>query len=136
MTTTPPLRRSLHILIVDDEAEVREIVAEYLRAAGHVVRLMASGREALDHIGQTLDCYDVALIDWRMPGISGRDVIQGIRHQCPNTRVVIATGELSDNLRFGRDDIGAVEVLRKPFSLRELNERLGRVAPAAPWNNS
>jgi DNA-binding response OmpR family regulator len=50
--------------------------------------------------------------------------------------VVIATGELSDNLRFGRDDIGAVEVLRKPFSLRELNERLGRVAPAAPWNNS
>ena len=127
MPPVPP-PAALRILFVDDEAEVREIVSEYLRAMGHAVRVLASGREALDHIAGCPTCYDVALIDWRMPGIGGRDVVQGIRQHSPSTRVIITTGELTDGLRFGRDDVGAVEVVRKPFSLRELAEKLRQVA--------
>ena len=66
---------SWRVLIVDDEVDIREVVAEYLDALGHDVIPVGSGREAMDLIDRGGARFDIALVDWQMPGISGRDVI-------------------------------------------------------------
>lgn len=118
------------ILVVDDERDVREVLSEYLIAAGFDVTALASGREALDLIGSGERVFDVALVDWHMPGISGRDVIEGLQEASPETAVIMTTGEVGTTLggRWGR---GNVEMIRKPFSLRSLARRIDELAEAA-----
>jgi len=114
----------LRILVVDDEPDVRDVVREYLSQVGHDVDVMPSGREAIDHLGTGVAPYDLALVDWSMPGIGGRDVIQSIAERYPDTVIMITTGQITDALHKQRTAAGGIEVLEKPFSLRDLGRRI------------
>ncbi len=72
----------LRILVVDDEATIREILAQHLRHAGYTILLAADGTEALDllHAGTIVDAV---VTDWSMPGIDGIPVIQAVRNRLP-----------------------------------------------------
>ena len=103
------------ILIVDDEAEIRETLAEILTGAKHRVVAVNSGREALERMAA--EHYDVILADIRMPGLDGRALFQEIQRRWPERagRVVFVTGDtLASTLR----EFAAVSgrpVIEKPF---------------------
>jgi len=103
------------ILIVDDEAEIRETLAEILTGARHRVETVNSGREALERM--SVENYDVILTDIRMPDIDGRALYQEIERRWPERarRVVFVTGDtLASTLReFGAES--GCPVIEKPF---------------------
>jgi PAS domain S-box-containing protein len=103
------------ILIVDDEADIRETLAQILIAVGHRVATAGSGRDALDRLAG--EHYDVILTDMRMPDLDGRALYQEIERRWPRrtARVVFVTGDtLSPSLRefVERSDRPVIE---KPF---------------------
>ncbi len=103
------------ILIVDDDVEIRETLAQILGAVQHCVVTAGSGREALERMAQ--GHYDVILTDMRMPDLDGRALYQEIERRWPRqaARVVFVTGDtLSPVLREFVQQSGRV-LIEKPF---------------------
>lgn len=112
-----------NVLIVDDEVEIREVVAEYLETLGHRVVAVGSGREAMDAMDRQELRYDIALVDWQMPGISGRDVILELGRRNATQAVLIITGHMSEALGRTTPHV-RTDIIHKPFSLSELRQRM------------
>ncbi|MEL6543963.1 MAG: response regulator [Myxococcota bacterium] len=112
--TAPP--RS--ILIVDDDERFRERVARALSNRGLEVRAAPSGEEALRLAKQ--DSPELALVDLRMPGEWGLNVVRELLQVDPNTKIVVLTayGSIATALEAIR--LGAVNFLQKPASVEEL----------------
>lgn len=111
------------ILIVDDEFEIRDVVAEYLEGLGHDVVVVGSGAEALELLDKGPAPFDLALVDWQMPGIHGRDVILKLGSTMKASAVLIITGHHSDNLGRLTPHV-RTSIIHKPFSLGELRDRM------------
>lgn len=118
------------ILVVDDEPEIQEVVTEFLESLGHHVDAFASGRQAIERLGQQLAPYDLAIVDWSMPGISGRDVVHEIRRRSPTTAIIVATGRIDLTPPPGMNPL-EVSVIKKPFQLRVLAAALERAMERA-----
>ncbi|WP_370247626.1 response regulator transcription factor [Nocardioides sp.] len=106
------------ILVVEDDATVREVVVSYLRAAGHDVREEAEGRAALRVIGE--ERPEVVVLDLMLPGLDGREICRRLRaggNQVP-ILMLSALGAVEDRLT--GLELGADDYLTKPFSAREL----------------
>ena len=102
-------------LVVDDEAGVRETLAEILRGSGHRVVAAASGREALERMGK--ERFDVILTDIRMPDLDGRALYREIERRWPEraAQVVFVSGDtLTSTLRAFAEESGR-PVIEKPF---------------------
>lgn len=102
------------VLVVDDEADLLDIVGEYLAPLGYDVRAAASGGEALARFGS--ERFDVAVVDWSMPGLAGAELLGRVRATWPEASILVVTGH-------GSDVVAAetpVPILRKPFTLRAL----------------
>jgi two-component system NtrC family sensor kinase len=103
------------ILIVDDEPEIREALAEILTVARHRVVTASSGREALERMAA--EHYDAILTDIRMPDLDGRALYQEIERRWPRHagRIVFVTGDtLASALREFVSESGR-PVIEKPF---------------------
>lgn len=111
------------VLIIDDEEEIREVVAEFIETVGHSVTAVGSGREAMDLLDRRPERYDIALVDWQMPGISGRDVILELGRRNATAAVLIITGHLSESLGRSTPHV-RTDIIHKPFSLVELLRRM------------
>ena len=109
----------MRILIVEDELAVQEVLSEYLERFGYSIDALGTGREALEQI-QTRR-YDVALVDWKLPGITGRDVILSLLSASPATRVLATTGQITHRLRHLAANERRVQIVPKPFSLRQIH---------------
>ena len=123
-----PSMTSRTILIVDDEAEIREALAEILTGAGHRVVTAGSGREALERMAT--DHYDVILTDIRMPDLDGRALYQEIEQRWPGYagRVVFVTGDtLTSALREFVSESGR-PVIEKPFLPSEVRRIVAELA--------
>jgi len=126
---TPELRGDeRRILIVDDEAEIREKLAEILAAARHHVDTACSGREALERMAA--ESYDVVLTDIRMPDLDGRALYHEIERRWPGQgeRVVFVTG---DTLTTASRDFVAEcgrPVIEKPFLPSEVRRVVAELA--------
>src|SRR3954449_3667353 len=81
----PPAR----ILVVDDEAVIRDTLAEYLTSEGFAVDACASGEEALERAAERR--YDVALCDVQLPGIDGIELLERLLKLSPQTFVLLVT---------------------------------------------
>jgi DNA-binding response OmpR family regulator len=114
-----------HILVCDDEAELREMLAEYLAKRGHVVATAGDGAE----LRAALETRPVELIvlDIAMPGEDGLSVLRGLRAAGSRVPVVMLTaaGETIDRI-LGLE-MGADDYLGKPVDLRELDARIKAV---------
>jgi CheY-like chemotaxis protein len=117
-----------NILVVDDEREIRDVIAEYLEALGHRVTAVSSGKEALEDLASERANYDVALVDWSMPGISGRDVIRDIARRTPKTVVLITTGYMPAGMEVRHIEGIDAHVLHKPFSLSDLRAKIKEIS--------
>ena len=105
----PKTRR---ILVVDDEKEVREILAEALQDFGYGVVTAASGEEALPVLNNGR-IIDLVITDVRMPGMSGPELADEIRQRWPGVKVVLISGYFLPQAVQQR-------FLKKPFHMKEL----------------
>jgi two-component system NtrC family sensor kinase len=116
------------ILIVDDEAEIRDALAEILTGAQHRVVTASSGREALERMAA--EHYDVILTDIRMPDLDGRALYHEIEQRWPGQggRVAFVTGDtLASALREFVSDSGR-PVIEKPFLPSEVRRVVAELA--------
>lgn len=104
------------ILVVDDEANIRMMIRMALQKAGHVVEQAADGPEGLDRFGDG-GAWDLALVDQRMPGMEGLDVLREMRRRDPDARVLMITAFGTVDLAVDAMKAGATDFLRKPFPL-------------------
>lgn len=132
------MKPSIRILIVDDEEAMRESLAAWLNKAGYEVGVAAGGQEALDILGR--DAYDLLLVDIKMPGMDGLELLEHIKTDHPDILVVMITAYGSIESAVTSMKKGASDYLLKPFdpeqliiliekmaqhkALREENERL------------
>jgi PAS domain S-box-containing protein len=123
-----PGGRALTILVVDDQSDVREVVAAYLETLGFQVVHAATGRTALGLLGEG-STVDGLVVDYAMAEINGIELAQAARAKCPDLPVVIMTGYSDIS---GIDaQIPDAELLKKPFRINELASSVERALHAA-----
>jgi len=104
------------ILVVDDEALIRQLVVDTLTDEGHEVRAADSGEAALAQLNDPRP--DLLIIDLRMPGMTGQDFVRRQRAEGTPIPVVVLSG--SSEARQVGAEMGANAVVYKPFDLDEL----------------
>lgn len=122
------------VLIVDDEPQVREVVATYLEREGFEVRTAADGREALAEIGRKRP--DALVLDLMLPEVNGLDVLRKLRSGGDEVPVIVLSARGSEPERVAGLELGADDYVAKPASPREVAARvravLRRARPAGP----
>jgi signal transduction histidine kinase/ActR/RegA family two-component response regulator len=113
-----------HILVVDDDPDVRWIIAQDLQEMGYVVTEADSGRAALAILERDAPC-DLMVADLVMPGLSGLDTLRLARRTRPDLKVLFASG-YADLSRFG-GNLNHHTLLKKPFKLETLAEAVQTV---------
>jgi DNA-binding NtrC family response regulator len=116
----------LRILFADDEAHLRDLMQMELPRMGHEVTVCPDGTAALKALERGL--YDAALLDLKMPGLSGIDVLAQIKQMSPETQVIILTGHATVDTAVQALRHGAFDYLTKPCKWAELEMILNRVA--------
>jgi two-component system response regulator AtoC len=114
------------VLVVDDEQDLREGLAETLRAEGHRVDTAGDGWEALKRVCERV--YDVVLVDLKMPGPDGLLVLDGILREEPATQVVVITGHATVESAVEAMKVGAFDYVPKPFKLDQVRLVVRRAA--------
>lgn len=119
------------ILLVEDDPDLGELVAEYLQGEGWEVDLVGSGEEALSRVS---DDYAVMVLDVMLPGISGFETLRRVRAQPATAKmsVVMLTARGDEVDRVLGLEMGADDYLPKPFSSRELAARLRAILRRQP----
>ena len=126
----------MRILVVDDDAQLADLLAEFLRGEGHAVDVAADGREALRRLQP--GAYDLAFIDHQMPGLSGLDLLRAARERVPETALVLMTGLPSVDVAVQAIKSGARDFVPKPLEPAALDRvlesvrRQARAPDAAP----
>ena len=129
ITAAPGLQG--RVLVVDDEAEIAELVAEHLRRDGLTVEVVASGRKALLRLQS--ERFDVVVSDLRMPDLDGPSLVAALREHHPELarRVVLITGDaLGAELNEAIRDAD-LPVLEKPLDIAALRGQVRRMLAAA-----
>jgi DNA-binding NtrC family response regulator len=115
------------VLVVDDEATIRELAADILTAEGISVYLAASGMEGIEHFRQHPGQIALVLLDLKMPGLSGEDTLQALRQIDPQVNVILSSGysetEVTNHFREGE----IIAFLQKPYSVDLLLQHVHRV---------
>jgi DNA-binding response OmpR family regulator len=111
-----------HVLLIEDDARIREIVERGLGSRGFVVTSAEDGKAGLD-LARKLE-VDVVLLDLMLPGLSGLEVLEGIRLAKPRLPVVALTALDDTRSKVAGLDAGADDYITKPFSLEELTARV------------
>lgn len=107
------MNQSGHILVVDDEANLRHTVARILQRAGFEVTTAASGKEGLALLSQQK--FDLVYMDIRMPDMSGLETLQAISADHPKLPVILFTGQPDLNSAVSALRQGALDYLQKPL---------------------
>jgi two-component system cell cycle sensor histidine kinase/response regulator CckA len=115
-----PTDRKAHILVVDDEPMVRDLVATSLRRRGHTVIEASGGPEALALHAEHRSTLDLVLLDLVMPEMPGEDVLARLLEIDPDVRVCLVSGYAEGSTAESFRDVGAVGFLAKPFTVRQL----------------
>jgi CheY-like chemotaxis protein len=111
------------VLLVDDDAEVRMVMADSMKDAGHRVVEAGSASAALDLFGDGT-AFEIAIVDYAMPGMTGSNLIREMLRRRPNFVTLLVTGFAeAEEL----DRLPAQQILYKPFSPDQLVRRVAEV---------
>ena len=116
---------SYRVLVVDDEAVQRELMAGFLRKHGLDVALAASGGDALQRFRQ--EPFDLVLTDQKMPDLSGVELLAAVRAINPEVAVIVVTAYGTIETAVNAIKAGAADYLAKPVNLDELLHRIHQV---------
>lgn len=121
-----PGPNKLRILFADDERPLRELMRLELPRLGHDVTVFEDGRKAV--AAAESGNFDVALLDIRMPGFTGIEVLRHIKEVSPETEVILLTGHATVETAVEALRQGAFDYLTKPCKMAELDVLLQRIA--------
>jgi DNA-binding response OmpR family regulator len=110
------------VLVVEDDRELAEIVEDWLTADLHVVEVVSTGTEGSERL--RFYQYDVVVLDWNLPGMSGLEILRQYRKASGATPILMLTGESEITQKAIGLDSGADDYLTKPFDPRELSARI------------
>jgi CheY-like chemotaxis protein len=117
--TIPPLGRKSHVLVVDDNEAVRDVLSRMLSFLGYDVTLAGNGLEAgtLFFTG----FYDLVITDLQMPLMNGWELSRLIKERSPNTPVMVVSGAC-DETHWEKPKMSCVDaIIPKPFKLKEID---------------
>ncbi len=112
------------ILLVEDDINQNDMVASFLRMDRHVVEVVTTGADAKHFL--SISQYDVVILDWNLPDMTGMDILKWYRTNCSG-QVIMLTGQASFDSRAEGLDSGADDYVTKPFSMKELSARVRAV---------
>ncbi|WP_027186695.1 response regulator [Desulfovibrio cuneatus] len=115
----------MHILLVDDEADYLELMKNRLEKRGFQVTTAESGLHALAAIEK--EAFDVAVLDVKMTGMDGLEVLRRIKATHPEVEVILLSGHASLESAVLGVETGAADYLLKPVPINDLIERLNDV---------
>ena len=111
-----------HILVAEDQADIRDLIVLNLQAAGHAVTAVADGQAALD--SQIERSSDLLILDLMMPRLDGLEVCKALRARGRATPILMLTAKSTELDRVLGLELGADDYLTKPFSMAELLARV------------
>jgi two-component system nitrogen regulation response regulator GlnG len=117
------------ILVADDEESIRWVLSKSLTKQGFEVDLASDGKEAL--LMSRKQSYDLAVLDIKMPGLSGLELLRKFQEECPRALVIIMTAESSMSNAVEAMKRGAYDYLTKPFDLDALDAIIFKAQKAA-----
>lgn len=115
-------RRTMRILLVEDNEDLGEAIERRLRDAGHSVEWLRNGDEAIEMA--LAEAFDVVALDLSLPGRDGISILAELRDRRSETPVLVMTARAEIDDKVSLLDRGADDYLVKPFDLRELEARL------------
>jgi DNA-binding response OmpR family regulator len=114
----------MRILLAEDEPDIGKAVHQILNREGHVTDWVMDGSEAWECLRSNFVCYELAILDWMMPGISGIELCQKLHQSQHPARVLMLTAKDTISDRVQGLDAGADDYLVKPFRMPELLARI------------
>lgn len=111
-----------HILVVEDEKDVSDVVSRYLKLDSHEVKTASSIEEMYNELEKR--CFDVIILDLMLPDGDAMDEISSIRFMCPKTFIIVLTALREDRDKILGLEMGADDYVTKPFNPRELVARV------------
>jgi DNA-binding response OmpR family regulator len=121
------------IMIVDDDQDLRESMAEVLDKAGFSVTQASRGEEALEHLARKK--FDLVLLDLVMPGLGGLELLDRIKDKAPRLPVIMITAFASVENAVAAMRQGASDYVTKPFRIDGLLASVGRVLEEARFES-
>ncbi len=112
------------VLVVEDDQDFAEGLADVLELEGFEVVTAPTGEAGLERFGR--EPFDVAILDMKLPGMNGVEVLLAIKALAPRTEVVMVTGFTEPELIEQARRRGARDVVHKPFEIRRIVEILDR----------
>jgi len=107
------------VLVVDDEPSVADLLYEDLTELGYECFKATTGEDALERLLK--DDYDLMLLDLKLPGISGIDILKEVKSNHPGTKVIVVTALKDVQTAVEAMKAGAIDYITKPFDLEEIN---------------
>jgi len=116
-----------HVVVVEDEHEIQALIVGALREEGHTVETFADGQQALDRLtGPGMPQPDMIVLDLMLPGVDGLAITREVR-RTRITPILMLTAKSTELDRVLGLELGADDYLTKPFSIRELQARVGAI---------
>ena len=123
----------MNLLVIEDDRKLNRMLCEILEKEGYTVKACTDGEEGAYYLQQ--NAYDLALVDWMLPGESGPDILRESRRKGIMTPVVMLTARGEEEDRVRGLETGADDYITKPFSPKELVARIKavmrRISPMA-----
>lgn len=123
-TSAPPSPERPRVLVVDDEASIRELLTRTLALTEYDVEAVADARSGLDRL--RLGPYDLMIADLRMPVMDGLTLIREARRLQPALKVIIITGYSTESSAIEAVNLGVVGYLVKPFRVPQVLAAVAR----------
>src|ERR1700694_1310354 len=117
---------SLRMLFADDEKSLQEFMRAELPRLGHEVTVCPDGRVALKTLEKST--FDVAILDLRMPGMTGIEVLEHLKKVSPDTEAIVMTGHATMETAIEAVRLGALDYITKPCKLAQIEAVLCKVA--------
>src|SRR5215467_809536 len=117
---------SLRILFADDEKSLQEFMRSELPRLGHEVTVCPDGRAAVKVLEK--NTFDAAILDLRMPGMTGIEVLEQLKKVSPDTEAIVMTGHASTDTAIAAMRLGAFDYITKPGKRAEIEAILTKVA--------
>lgn len=114
----------MRILLIEDEIAIANFLKDGLEEEGFVIDIASNGRQGLQLAIDNLSEYDIILLDWMLPGMSGIEICRSIRKENKNIPIIFLTAkDTIDDTVFALET-GANDFIKKPFAFEELLARI------------
>jgi len=110
------------VLVVDDEVEFSEALAERMKARGLSVDTVESGEAAIEAVRKK--DFEVVILDLAMPGMDGLETLKRLRKENPDLQIIVLTGRATVRKGVEAMKLGALDLLEKPADIKEIMDRI------------